>query len=277
MEEIDDATSMLTQYGDKGWEFLIKYGPSILAAIFVLILGLFIINKFTNFTKKLMLKKQMDPSLIPFLTTMLNISLKIMLLISVASMIGIETTSFIAVLGAAGLAIGLALQGTLQNFAGGVLILIFKPYRVGDLIEAQGHKGNVKEIQIFVTIILTPENKTVFIPNGSISNGNITNYTVEGMIRVDMEFGISYDSNIKEAKEALLKVMTDHPKVHTDPAPFVGVSSLGDSSVNLAVRPYTDPNDYWDVYFNVYESGKLALDKAGVVIPFPQVDVHMDK
>lgn len=275
MDEVTEGMEMAGEYADKASDLIMEYGPRILGALVVLLVGLWIIKRIVKFTKKLMHKRGLDDSLIPFLGSLLDILLKAMLIISVASMIGIETTSFVAVLGAAGLAVGLALQGTLQNFAGGVLVLIFKPYRVGDLIEAQGEKGTVKEIQIFVTILATPENKTVIIPNGAISNGNITNYTKLGMIRVDMTVGISYDSDIKKAKEVLLKIITEHPKSLKEPAPFVGVSELADSSVNLAVRPYAHPGDYWDVYFDCYEACKIALDDAGVTIPFPQVDVHM--
>jgi small conductance mechanosensitive channel len=244
---------------NKAYELILTYGPKILLAILVLIIGLWIINRFTRVIRKMME------------------TLKALLLISVGGMIGIQTTSFIAIIGAAGLAIGFALQGTLSNFAGGVMILIFKPYNVGDLIQAQGHLGVVKEIHIFVTIMLSPEKKTIIIPNGAISNGDITNFTTEGEIRVDLSFGISYDSNIKKAKEVLLKVMENHPNVLKEPAPFVGVSALADSSVNLAVRPHAKPEDYWTVYFDVYENGKLALDEAGITIPFPQMDVHLNK
>lgn len=276
-DNIMEGFSQAENLSNKAIDFSIEHGPSILGAIIVLLIGLWVVNKVVGLAERLMIKRNLDPSLIPFLRSMLNIILKAMLIISVAGMIGIETTSFVAIIGAAGLAVGLALQGTLQNFAGGVLILIFKPYKVGDLVQAQGHLGVVKEIQIFVTILLTPENKTVIIPNGAISNGDITNFTVEGMIRVDLTFGISYDSDIKAARNALMKVMEDHPKVLKNPAPFVGVVELADSSVNLAVRPYSNPNDYWDVYFDVYETGKEALDAANISIPFPQVDVHMDK
>ncbi len=265
----------LEKYSDKFVDFIFAYGPKFLGAVLVLIIGLVVIKKIGKMLKKVLHKNGMDDSLIPFLTSLLDIILKAMLVISIASMMGIETTSFVAILGAAGLAVGLALQGTLQNFAGGVLILIFKPYKVGHLIDAQGNLGTVKEIQIFVTILLTPENKTVIIPNGAISNGNITNYTMEGIIRVDMSFGISYDSNIKTAKEVLLKVMQNHPKVLQSPAPFVGVKALADSSVNLTARPYTEPPNYWEVYFDIMEAGKIALDEAKITIPFPQVDVHM--
>jgi len=259
---------------DKAYELILTYGPKIVLAIVVLIVGLWIINRFTRVSRKMMETRNVNISLVGFVASMTNIGLKALLLISVAGMIGIQTTSFIAILGAAGLAIGLALQGTLANFAGGVMILIFKPYKVGDLVQAQGHLGVVKEIHIFVTILLSPESKTIIIPNGAISNGDITNYTTEGKIRVDLTFGISYTSNIKKAREVLMKVMKNHPKVLSDPAPFVGVSALADSSVNLAVRPHTLPENYWTVYFDVYEQGKEALDDAKITIPFPQMDIH---
>lgn len=267
----------LESYSDKAIEMAIAYGPKVLIAIITLIVGRWIIKKITKLIDKGFEKNKLDPSLRGFIGSLVSGILNVLLFISVASSLGIATTSFVAIIGAAGLAVGLALQGTLSNFAGGVLILLFKPYKTGDLIDAQGHLGNVKEIQIFVTILLTPENKTVIIPNGAISNGNITNYTKEGLIRVDMDFGISYDSDIKLAKDVLLKVMTSHDKVLKTPAPFVGVKELADSAVNMTVRPYTNPEYYWDVYFDIMEAGKLALDEANITIPFPQMDVHLDK
>lgn len=266
-----------SKYLDQAQTLLVAYLPKLALAIVVLFIGLWIINGLTKVLGKILNQKKVDISLQSFLKSLIGIILKVMLLISVAGMVGIETTSFVAVVGAAGLAVGLALQGTLANFAGGVLILLFRPYKVDDLIEAQGHLGVVKEIQIFVTVINTPENKTVIIPNGAISNGDITNYTVAGKIRVDLVIGISYDSDIKAARNALMAVMQSHDKVMKDPAPFVGVVELGDSAVNLAVRPYCDPAHYWDVYFDIYEQGKEALDAANITIPFPQVDVHLDK
>jgi small conductance mechanosensitive channel len=190
-------------------------------------------------------------------------------------MVGIETSSFVALIGAAGLAVGLALQGTLANFAGGVLILIFKPYKVGDLITTQGHTGWVQEIQIFVTTLKTPDSKIIIVPNGVISNGDITNLSVDGKIRVDLIMGISYDSDIKKAREVLLKVMDAHPMVMQDPAPFVGVWELADSAISLAVQPHCKAEDYWAVYFDIQEAGKEALDAASITIPFPKMDVHM--
>ena len=270
-------TDQLEQYSQRAIELTMEYAPKFVLALIVLFVGLWVINRLIGVLGNVLNRRHIDESLQPFLKSLIGIGLKAMLLISVASMVGIETTSFVAVIGAAGLAVGLALQGTLANFAGGVLILAFKPFKVGDLIEAQGHLGTVKEIQIFVTILNTPESKTVIIPNGAISNGNITNYATEGRIRVDMIMGISYDSDIKKAREVLMNVMTSHPKVMKDPAPFVGVVGLGDSSINLAVRPHCAPADYWDVYFDVYETGKEALDAANITIPFPQLDVHMPK
>jgi len=264
-------------YLDMVYGLVVTYGLKVVSAILVLIIGFWLIKRIAKVTDRLMEKREVNISLRGFLKALMTILLKVMLLITVAQMVGIESTSFIAVLGAAGLAVGLALQGTLANFAGGVMILLFKPYKVGDVIEAQGHKGSVKEIHIFVTILLSGENKTIILPNAAVSNGNIVNYTTEGVIRVDMNFGISYNSNIKDAKDVLMKVVQNHPKVLKEPAPFIGVSELADSAVNLVVRPYSTPADYWDVYFAVYEEGKIALDNAGIEIPFPQVDVHMQK
>lgn len=267
----------LQKYSDQLIDYVLEFGPKILVALLLFVVGRWIIKKLTNVLSALMEKNNLDSSLKGFLSGLFSGVLNVLLFVSVVNHLGITTTSFVALIGAAGLAFGLALQGTLSNFAGGVLVLLFKPYKVGDLIDAQGHLGTVKEIQIFVTLILTPENKTVIIPNGAISNGNITNYTKEGLIRVDMAFGISYGSSIKESRKVLLEVMNAHKKIKTDPEPFVGVKELGDSSVNLAVRAYTAPQDYWEVYFDVMEAGKEALDKAQIVIPFPQMDVHIDK
>ncbi len=225
-------------------EMIVEYAPRFVMAALVLGIGWWIINQIVGLVGKLLARKHIDVSLQPFLKSMVGMSLRVMLVISVASMVGIETTSFVALIGAAGLAVGLALQGTLANFAGGVLILIFKPYKVGDLIEAQGHVGWVEEIQIFVTILKTPDTRTVIVPNGAMSNGDIINNSVLGKMRVNLVIGVSYDANIKQAREVLLKVMNDHPLVMDDPAPSVGVLELGDSSVNLAVHPHCKAEDY---------------------------------
>ncbi|MBT7698076.1 MAG: mechanosensitive ion channel [Desulfobacterales bacterium] len=267
---------ILGDYSDKAIELLMAYAPKFVLAIFTLIIGLLIIGSVVKVTRKALEKSKTDTTLIPFITSLISWVLKLLLFISVASMIGIATTSFIAVLGAAGLAIGLALQGSLANFAGGVLILIFKPYGVGDLVEAQGHLGVVKEVQIFNTIILTPDNKRIIIPNGAMSNGSITNYSAEGRLRVNLVIGIAYESDVQKAKSLLLDLITEDPRVLKEPAPFVAVSELADSSVNLVVRPWCDFSDYWSVYFDTTEKAKQVLEENGISIPFPQRDVHIN-
>ncbi|NNC83668.1 MAG: mechanosensitive ion channel [Flavobacteriales bacterium] len=252
----------------------VTYGLPLAKALAVLLIGLWIIKLMTKVMRRYMSRSKLDDSLRSFLISIVSNLLKVLLLISVLGMLGVEMTSFIALLGAAGLAIGMALSGTLQNFAGGVMLLIFKPFTVGDLITAQGHTGTVKEIQVFVTILLSPDNKTILIPNGPLSNEDIINFTKEGLIRVDLTIGIGYGEDIKQARKALMAVMEAHELVLREPAPFVGVSELGDSSVNLAVRPYCRPEHYWAVYFDIYEQGKEALDAAGIEIPFPQLDIH---
>ncbi len=260
---------------DKGYNLIIEFGPRVIAALLIWIIGSWLIKVVIKGLRKGMSKKGYDESLTKFLLNLLNWVLKIVLILTLLGTLGIETTSFAAILAAAGLAIGLALQGSLSNFAGGALIMIFKPFKVGDLIEAQGELGVVKEIQIFTTQINTPQNKLVIIPNGALSNGNITNYSAEGKLRVDLTIGVSYDADIKATKDLLLQVLTSHPKVLKDPAPTVDVSELADSSVNFAVRPWANVSDYWDVYFGITENCKLELDKAGIEIPYPhQVEIQ---
>ena len=217
-------------------------------AILVLWVGLRIVKQLQKLIRKAFLKTSMDEALTTFVSNLAGWILKIVLFIAIADMVGIETTSFVAIVGAAGLAVGLALQGTLANFAGGVLVMIFKPYKIGDLVESQCVIGVVKEIQIFNMILLTPENKT------AIMNNHLINYTEEGKIRVDLTIGIAYDADIKQTREAMMAVMEADSKVLKDPAPMVIVSELADSAVNLAVRPWCDPADYWDVYFGTFEN-----------------------
>lgn len=275
MNTLEVSTTQLQTLSLKAYELGIEYAPRLALAILTLLIGLWIISGITKLIKISMERSKVDPTLVPFMSSLVSWVLKVLLFISVASMIGIATTSFIAVLGAAGLAIGLALQGSLANFAGGVLVMIFKPYKVGDLIESQGHLGVVKEVQIFNTILIAPQSKQVIIPNGATSNGSIVNYTVEGKIRVDLTVGVSYDADIDKTKTVLMEVLTANDKVMHDPAPFVGVLEMADSSVNFAVRPHCEPKDYWDVYFSVNEAVKKALDKNAISIPFPQRDVHL--
>jgi len=257
------------KYTDLILKYIELYALNIFMAIIILVIGMWLIKKVVKLSQKLMALRGIDITLQKFLGDLLGWTLKVLVFITAISQVGVETTSFIAILGAAGLAVGLALQGSLANFAGGALIMIFKPFKVGDLIEAQGEIGVVKEIQIFVTKIISPGNKLLIIPNGTLSNGNIKNYTELGMLRVDLTIGVSYDADIKKTKEVLMKVLTDNKKVLKDPAPSVNVSELADSSVNFAVRPWATPADYWDVYFETIEATKLALDTAGIEIPYP--------
>lgn len=261
---------------DKGIDFAAEYGPKIIGALLIYIIGSWVIKKLIKLISKGMSAKDYDKSLQKFLLNLTKWALTIFLIITVISTLGVETTSFAAIIAAAGLAIGLALQGSLSNFAGGVLIIIFKPYKIGDLIEAQGALGVVKEIEIFTTKLITPDNKLAIVPNGAMANGNIINYTAEGKMRVDTTVGVDYDSDIKKTKDALLEMLKANPKVLKDPAPSVNVAELADSSINLAVRPYCKPEDYWDVYFATIENTKVALDKAGIEIPYPH-EVQINK
>lgn len=262
-------------YIEKSAELLMTYGPKLLLAIIVLVGGLWIIRGVNRIALSNMEKSNVDPSLQKFLSSFLSISLKILLLISVASMVGIATTSFIAVLGAAGLAVGLALQGSLANFAGGVIILLFKPYKAGDVIEAQGFLGTVNEIQVFYTVIKSFDNKTIVIPNGSLSNGSITNYSTEKVRRADMTFGIGYDDDIQKAKEIIKRLIDKDERILKDPPPSVVVSELADSSVNFSVKVWCNSDDLWNVYFDMQENVKISFDNEGISIPYPQTDVHI--
>ncbi|TWO33765.1 mechanosensitive ion channel [Seonamhaeicola sediminis] len=265
----------VSKYLEIAESFIVEYGIKVIGAIAIWIIGSWIIKRVNRGIAKVMTKQNYDESLQKFLLNLIGWGLKILLFLAILSQLGVETTSFAAILAAAGLAVGMALQGSLGNFAGGVLIMIFKPFKIGDLIEAQGEIGVVKEIEIFTTKLTGLSNKEIIIPNGALSNGNIINYTTEGTRRVDLVFGVSYDADIKQSKEVMINVLTSHPKVLKDPTPAVTVLELADSSVNFAVRPWCKTEDYWDVYFDITENTKLALDKAGIEIPYPhQVEIQ---
>ena len=262
---------------DSGYNFIIEFGPKVIGALLIWIIGSWVIKILLKTVKKVMAKGDYDESLSKFLLNLINWILKILLIIVVLGTVGVETTSFAAIIAAAGLAIGLALQGSLANFAGGVLIMIFKPIKIGDLIEAQGEIGVVKEIEIFTTKLIGLSNKEIIIPNGSLSNGNIVNYTTQGTRRVDLVFGVSYDADIKQTKEVFSKVLAAHPLILKDPVPTIALSELADSSINFIVRPWCKTADYWTVYFEITESVKEALDAAGIEIPYPhQVEIHKE-
>lgn len=266
--DVDKWASLMIEHGS-------NYGFKVLGALAIWFVGSWIIKKVKRLLIKAMDKFKYDESLEKFISNLIVGVLKILLVVVILGNLGVETTSFAAILAAGGLAVGLALQGSLSNFAGGVLLLIFKPYKIGDFIEAQGEMGTVKEIEIFTTKLNTPDNKEVIIPNGAMSNGNITNYSTEKKRRIDITMGVSYDADIKQTKDVLMKILIDNPKVLKDPAPMILLSELADSSVNYKMRPWTLTEDYWNVYFEVMEASKIELDKAGIEIPYPHsVEIH---
>ncbi|MDX1652408.1 MAG: mechanosensitive ion channel [Brumimicrobium sp.] len=256
----------------------VDIGISLLIAIVIFFIGFRLASFFGKLTARILKKRDADEGLITFLRGLVSGLVKILTIITVFAELGVEMTSFIAILGAAGLAIGMAFSGTLSNLAGGVMLLLFKPLKVGEFVEAQGESGTVSEIQIFHTILLTPDNKTVIIPNGPLSNNNITNYTRQDKRRVDFKFGFSYGEDFQLAKNTVLEIIKSHDKVLTDPEPMIRLIELADSSVNLTVRVWAMKEDYWDIFYyineNVYEK---FTEIEGLSIPFPQMDVHMEK
>tara|TARA_R110002167_G_scaffold56558_8_gene160538 strand:- start:5912 stop:6787 length:876 start_codon:yes stop_codon:yes gene_type:complete len=273
MEDLDIA--LVEKYSDQLIEYATLYGSKILLALLTLVIGLWLISYFARGIDKALTAAKVEKTLAIFLSKMAGTIFKVLLLVSVASMVGIETTSFIAIFAAAGLAIGLALQGSLSNFAGGVLILLFKPYKLGDFIETQGQSGTVKEIQIFNTIMHTGDRKTIIIPNGPISNGTIVNYSLSPIRRVDMVFGIGYGDDLKKAKSILEQLVAADERILKDPESQVMLSALADNSVNFTIRAFVNSGDYWAVYFDMNEKVKLTFDEQGISIPYPQRDVHM--
>lgn len=256
---------------------VVKYGTKLAVALLVLIIGLWIAGILTKLFKRMMLKRGTDASLVPFLTGIVKTALRIMVVISALGMLGVEMTSFVAVLGAASLAVGMALSGTLQNFAGGVMLLIFKPFKVGDFIEAQGHSGVVKEIQIFNTILTTVDNRVVIIPNGGLSTGSMVNFSAMDTRRVDWSFGIAYGDQVDKAEAVLTRLIQEDERVLKDPAFFIGLGELADSSVNITVRVWVNAADYWGVFFDMNKKVYDTFAKEGLSIPFPQMDVHISK
>ncbi len=265
------------KYSDKLINYLTEYGPRLIGALLVLIVGLWIVKLITKSTGRLLEKRKIDSSLVPFLKSLVSILLKILVIISVMGMIGIQMTSFIAILGAAGLAVGLALSGTLQNFAGGIIILIFRPFKVGDFIDAQGFLGTVKEISIFTTILNTVDKKVIIIPNGPLSTGSLTNFSKEPQRRVDWTFGIAYGDDVENFKKAINDFIAEDARILSEPASFIGLSELGDSSVNFTVRVWVNSPDYWGVFFDMNEKVYKRFADYDLNIPFPQMDVHVHK
>lgn len=269
------SAETVTSYSDQAMDLIMTYGPKLVGAIVVWIIGSIVVKSLTKMFGKLLDKRNLDYSLKPFLKGLFGGLLKVMLVLTVLGTLGIQMTSFVAILGAAGLAVGMALSGTLQNFAGGVMILIFKPFKVGDFIDAGGYMGVVKEIQIFNTIMTTGDNKTIIIPNGGLSKSSMTNFSTEPQRRVDWTFGIGYGDSTEKAKEVLNKLISEEPRIKKDPAHFIAVSELADSSVNFIVRAWVDAADYWGVFFDMNEKVYNTFNAEGLNIPYPQMDVHV--
>ena len=259
----------------KAMELLTIYGLKVIAAIVVFVVGRWIAQIVRNTTKKVMTKRKIDPTIVSFTVSLAYIALMTFVILAALSQLGIQTTSFIAIIGAAGLAIGLALQGSLANFAAGFLMIIFRPFKVGDLIDAAGVLGSVEEIQVFTTQLKTADNKTIIIPNAKLTADNIINYSTKPTRRIDFVFGIGYSDDIDKAKEVIGDVLAEDKRILKDPSPTIGVLELADSSVNFAVRPWVNSADYWNVFFDINEKMKKRFDKEGISIPFPQRDIHL--
>jgi small conductance mechanosensitive channel len=265
----------MEQYLAQAQQLLADYGIKVIAAIAIFIIGKWIAKLLTKTIRKVMGKSKLEPMLITFSSNLTYAALMVFVVLAALNQLGIQTTSFIAVIGAAGLAIGLAMQDSLSNFAAGVMLIVFRPFKTGDFVEAAGTAGTVLEIQIFTTRLKTGDNRLIHIPNGKIISGNIVNFSANETRRIDMVFGISYDDNIKKAKSIIEETLQSDSRVLTDPKPTIGVLELGDSSVNIAVRPWVNTADYWPTLFDLNETIKEKFDGAGITIPYPQSDVHL--
>lgn len=259
----------------KMWELLATFGLNIVAAIAILIIGRWVAGFIRKVIKKLMTKRKVEQTLVSFAASLVYIGLMAFVIIAALSKLGVETTSLIAIIGAAGLAIGFALQGGLSNFAAGVLLMIFRPFKVGDFIDGGGVAGIVEEIEIFTTLLRTPDNKSIIVPNSKITGDNITNFTARDSRRLDLVFGVGYGDDLDKVKKTIEKVLSEEDRILDDPPTTIGILELADSSVNFAVRPWVKTSEYWDVYFNLNEQMKKRFDKEKIRIPFPQQDVHI--
>jgi small conductance mechanosensitive channel len=260
---------------NKIYEFLATYWLQVVAAVVIFLVGRWLAKVVSNLVAKAMTKAKVEPTLTNFVKSLCHIALLAFVVIASLKKLGIPMTEFTVVVGAAGLAVGFALQGSLSNFAAGVLLIIFKPFKVGDFVEVAGKMGTVKEIRIFNTILNSPDNVRVIIPNGQVTGGNIMNFTVNGTRRIDLVIGVSYEDDLKKTQQVIEKVILGDERILKEPAYTIAVSELADSSVNFVVRPWVNASDYWDVRFKITEGIKLALDKNGISIPYPQRDVHM--
>ncbi|WP_220719805.1 small-conductance mechanosensitive channel MscS [Agarivorans litoreus] len=266
-----------TSWFENNQDLLIEYAINIAAAIAILFVGMIVARIMASSVEKLMNARNLDTTISHFVGSMVKYIIIAFVIIAALSRIGIQTASFVAIIGAAGLAVGLALQGSLSNFAAGVLIIGFRPFKAGDYVEIAGTAGSVASVQIFTTVLKTPDNKQIVVPNGAVLGGNIVNYSTHPTRRVDLVVGVSYNSDLAQTKAILREVCEADPRVLKDQDITIGVKELADSSVNLVVRPWVNSADYWGVYFDLNENIKVALDNAGIEIPFPQMDVHLDK
>lgn len=258
-------------------DYAVPWAINIFFALAIFVIGRIVVGLIMSMFGKVMSKSKYDPMLIDFLKSILNAVLMLFVIVASLNELGVDTTSLVAILGAAGLAIGLSLQDSLKNFAAGVMLLVFKPFKAGDFVEAGGTSGTVKNIGIFTTIMTTPDNKEIIVPNGSIYGDNITNYSAKPTRRVDFVFGIGYGDDLLKAKNVLQQIIAEDPRVLPEPEPRIAVSELGDSSVNFVVRPWVKSEDFWDVKFDITEKVKLRFDEEGISIPFPQMDVHLHR
>lgn len=256
-------------------EYFVSYGFNVVGAILIVIVGRWLAGIVAKLVEQLMVRANIEKTLASFARNVTYSGFFVFVIIAALNKLGVETTSLIAIIGAAGLAVGLALQGSLSNFAAGIILVVFKPFKVGDFIEAGGTMGTVVELQIFNTILNHPDNRRIVVPNSKVTSDNISNFSAIDKRRIDLVFSISYSDDIKKAKETLEKIVSLDPRVLKDPKPLIAVSALADSSVNLVCRPWVKPGDYWNVYFDTLEKGKVDLEKNGITIPFPQRDVHM--
>ncbi len=263
--------------GEVLYNYAITYGIKILGAIVIFIIGKWVANFLTKMMKKIMEKSKVEPTLSTFLGDMIFIFLMVLVILAALSTLGIKMTSFVAIVGAATLAIGMALQKNLSNIGAGVVIMLFRPFKVGDFVEIGGVAGSVEKISLFNTNLVTPDNRLIIVPNSNVIGNNITNYSAKDIRRIDLTIGIGYDDDIKLAKETLENIIREDERILKDPAPTIAVSELGDSSVNFAVRPWVKGKDYWNVYFDLLEKIKLTFDEKGIGIPYPQMDVHIKK
>lgn len=264
----------ISKLSELGIMYISEYGLKLIYALLIFFIGKWAVGKITIISKKVMLKANIDRTLTEFTESLVYFALLLMVVLASLNTLGINTTSFVAVLGAAGLAVGLALQGSLANIGAAVLIIVFRPFKVGDYIQAGGASGTVEDVNLFSTIIAPIDNRTIIVPNSAIIKGNIINFSKKAIRRVDHTFGIGYDDDLKLAKETLMQIMKDDERVLADPAPFVAVSELADSSVNFVFRAWVKTEDYWGVHYDMLEKVKLTFDEKGISIPYPQMDIH---